>query len=60
MDIEQELESTVAKQKEAVERLNNLRQQCQQEEQTLLQEILRLDGEARLLKRLSDNGKKGK
>ena len=60
MEIQQELKETVAKQKEAVEKLNQLRQQFQQQEQQLLQEILRLDGEARFIKRHSDKGKKGK
>lgn len=58
MDIETELKNTVAKQKEAIEKLNQLRQQFQQDEQNLLQEILRLDGEVRLLQRLGSNGDK--
>ena len=59
-DLEKELQDVRQKQRETVEKLNQLRQQFQQQEQQLLQEILRLDGEARLLNRLSDNGKKAK
>jgi len=60
MDIQKELEGTVEKQKEAVEKLNQLRQEFQQQEQQLLQEILRLDGEARGFNRLINNGNKDK
>lgn len=60
MDITKELTESKKKQAEAVDQLNKLRQQFQQQEQALLQEILRTDGEVRLLQRLSDNGNKGK
>jgi len=53
MEIQKELKETVAKQKEAVEKLNQLRRQFQQQEQQLLQEVLRLDGEIRVLNRLN-------
>ncbi len=58
MDIAKELETTKQKQQKAVIELNQLRQSFQQREQALLQEILRLDGEARLLERLSKDGDK--
>ncbi len=60
MDIANELTEVRKKQQEAVTQLNQARQQFQQDEQARLQEILRLDGEIRLLQRLSDNGDKPK
>lgn len=59
MDAQKELIETKERQRQAVEQLNNLRQQFQQQEQALLQEILRTDGEIRLLQRLSKDGDKG-
>jgi len=58
MDITKELQEVKTRQKETVERLNQLRQQFQQQEQQLLQEALRLDGEVRLLTRMGENGDK--
>jgi hypothetical protein len=55
LDIVKERELIKDKQQKAVSQLNQLRQQFQQQEQNLLQEILRLDGEARLLNRLDGN-----
>jgi len=60
MDAQKELAKAKKKQVETVGQLNKLRQQFEQQEQQLLQEILRLDGEARMLNRLSDNGKQSK
>ena len=57
MDITKELKETVERRAEAVERLNRIKAQ----EQETLQELLRIDGEVRLLQRLSKNGdNKGK
>ena len=49
MDTKQELKETQAKQRELVEKVNQL----DQEKQELLQELLRLDGEIRVLKRIN-------
>lgn len=54
MDIKAELEANHQKQKEIVTQLDQLDDQKQE----LLQELLKLDGEARLLKRL--DAEKGK
>ena len=54
MDITKELKETVERRAEALERLNQLKAQ----EQEVLQEILRIDGEVRLLQRLSKDGNK--
>ena len=48
MDTKQELKETQAKQRELVEKVN----QMEQEKQQILQELLRLDGEIRLLNRM--------
>ena len=48
MDYEQALEEAQAKQRELVEKANQL----EQERQLIIQELLRLDGEIRVLKRL--------
>jgi len=58
MDAQKELAEAKKKQVDTVDQLNNLRQNFQQQEQALLQEILRLDGEARLLQRMSKDGDK--
>jgi len=60
MDIAKELSEAKQKQQERANRLNQLRQEFQQQEQALLQEILRTDGEIRLLQRLSKDGDKPK
>lgn len=49
MDIAQQLEETKQRQRELVNRLN----QIKQEEQECLQELLRLEGEIRALGRLN-------
>ena len=56
MDIKQELEATRKRQQDIVEQINQLKEK----EQQLLQEALRLDGEVRLLARISKDGDKGK
>lgn len=48
MDTEKALEEAQAKQHELVEKANRL----EQERQLILQELLRLDGEIRVLKRI--------
>lgn len=48
MDTKKALEETQAKQRELVEKANQL----EQERQLILQELLRLDGEIRVLKRI--------
>ena len=53
MDTKEELEGVKAKQQEAVNRLNAIRQ----EEQDLLRELFRLEGEERAFERLGDNHK---
>ena len=50
MDYEQALEEAQAKQRELVEKANQL----EQERQVIIQELLRLDGEIRLLKRIDE------
>lgn len=60
MDIKAELEANRQKQKELALELNGIegqRQELNDRKQELLQELLRLDGEMRLLKRLEE-GKK--
>jgi len=52
MDIAKELQEAKQKQVETVKRINDLERQRQQ----LIQEALRLEGEIRLLSRLSENG----
>jgi len=54
MDITKELKEAVERRAEAVERLNQIKAQ----EQETLQELLRIDGEVRLLQRLSKDGGK--
>ena len=49
MDTKKELKETQAKQRELVEKVNQL----EQEKQGILQELLRLDGEIRVLKRIN-------
>ena len=49
MELKEELESTRKRQQDIVQQINQLEEQKQQ----LLQEVLRLDGEVRLLTRLS-------
>ena len=56
MDITKELEATKQRRGQTVERLN----QVKSEEQQILQELLRIDGEVRLLERLSKDGDKPK
>ncbi len=51
MDYEQALEEAQAKQRELVEKVN----QMEQEKQQILQELLRLDGEIRVLKRIDED-----
>ena len=51
MDYEQALEEAQAKQKELVDKANQL----EQERQLILQELLRLDGEIRVLKRIDED-----
>lgn len=50
MDIDKVLQETKEKSNEALKRLNLL----EHDKQNLLQEILRLDGEVRVLKRISE------
>jgi len=50
MDYEQALEEAQAKQRELVGKANQL----EQDRQLILQELLRLDGEIRVLKKLND------
>ena len=50
MDYEQVLEEAQAKQRELVDKANRL----EQERQVIIQELLRLDGEIRLLKRIDE------
>ena len=54
MDIAQQLEETKQRQRELVNRFN----QIKQEEQEAIQELLRMDGEVRILHRLDGNSKK--
>ena len=56
MDITKELAQAQERRAETVNRLNALRAQ----QQEVLQEVLRIDGEVRLLQRLSQNGDKPK
>jgi len=56
MDITKELKEAQQRRGQTVERLN----QIKSEEQQILQELLRLDGEVRLLERLSKDGAKPK
>ena len=51
MDYEQALEEAQAKQRELVEKANQL----EQERQLIIQELLRLDGEIRVLKRIDED-----
>ena len=50
MDYEQALEEAQAKQRELAQKLNRL----DQDRQEIIQELLRLDGEIRVLKKLND------
>lgn len=50
MDTEKALQEAQAKQKELVDKANQL----EQERQLILQELLRLDGEIRVLKRIDE------
>ena len=50
MDYEQALEEAQAKQRELVEKANQL----EQERQVIIQELLRLDGEIRVFKRIDE------
>ena len=52
MDITKELQDAKARREEIVKQINQLKQQ----EQNLLQEALRVDGEVRMLERLSKDG----
>jgi len=52
MDIKQELEEAQTKQRELLGKAN----QMEEERQMILQELLRLDGEIRLLRRLNGEG----
>lgn len=56
MDITKELKEAIERRAAAVEQLNQLKAQ----EQETLQELLRMDGEVRLLSRLSKDGDKPK
>ena len=56
MDITKELKEAKQRREEVVAQIN----QAKQQEQALLQEALRLDGEVRMLERLSKDGDKGK
>ena len=49
MNLTEELEEAKKKRREVVDQLNELEEQ----KQTLLQEVLRLDGEVRVLERLT-------
>ncbi len=51
MDTKKALEEAQAKQRELVEKANQL----EQERQLILQELLRLDGEIRVLKRIDED-----
>jgi len=51
MDYEQALDEAQAKQRELVDKANQL----EQERQLILQELLRFDGEIRLLKKMDEN-----
>lgn len=51
MNIKKSLEEAQAKQRKLVEKANQL----EQERQMILQELLRLDGEIRLLKRMDED-----
>jgi len=58
MNIEQQINETKAKQQEIVNRINLLADEMNrlnQQRQELLQEALRLDGEMRLLNRMSES-----
>ena len=54
MDAKKALNEAQAKQRELVERANQL----EQERQLILQELLRLDGEIRVLKRIDEDERK--
>lgn len=54
MDIKSELKEAGEKRAQLLQQLNQLKQQ----EQEVIQELLRIDGEVRLLQRLSKNGDK--
>lgn len=54
MDISLELKAAAERRIEAVNKLNEIKQQ----EQDCLQELLRIDGEVRLLQRLGKNNTK--
>ena len=54
MDIVKELQEAKQRRQQALAQINELKQQ----EQIILQEALRLDGEIRMLERLSRNGDK--
>ena len=61
MDTSQELKVAIEKRQDVVNQINALEQQKQRledQKQQLLQEALRMDGEVRLLQRLSKNGTK--
>jgi len=53
MDIKTQLADATKRQKEVVDQINALKQQ----EQLLLQEALKIEGELRLLKRMDGDGK---
>jgi hypothetical protein len=56
MDITKELKDTIERRARTLDRLNQLKA----EEQQVLHELLRLDGEIRFAERLSRNGEKPK
>ena len=58
MDIAQKQKEIRERQEKAVAELNRIRQEFQRKEQELLQEILRLDGAARLARELGNDGDK--
>ena len=58
MDIAQKQKEIRERQEKAVAELNRIRQEFQRKEQELLQEILRLDGAARLARELGSDGDK--
>ena len=55
MDVEQELQQAINNRQKLVVQFNAL----EQEKQQLLQEILRLDGEVRILQKLAQEGTGG-
>ena len=54
MEITKELKEAIERRTETLERLNGIKAQ----EQEVIQELLRIDGEVRILQRLSKNGNK--